>query len=303
MEDEQQTKRILPEIAWNLILAVQQFASRDEIPHDSFCLAADTAGNLRLVRRSEAETLLSVNRNASWQAHAPISPEAAQLFDLYLAPALASRAEPLTIAHLGQSLDGRIATETGDSYYVTGEANILHLHCMRALADAILVGAGTIQHDDPQLTTRRVPGDSPVRVIIDAKRRLSGDYKVFKDGSAPTLLLCRAGSGPAPAGVEVVEIAAGDEALPPAAIIEALHARGLYTLFVEGGGVTVSRFLEAGVLDRLQVAVAPMIIGSGRPSITLPELDSLSAALRPPCRKFDMGDDVLFDFDLRDEAG
>ncbi len=211
----------------------------------------------------------------------------------------------MTLAHLGQSLDGRIATEGGDSYYVTGEANILHLHRLRALSDAVIVGAGTVKHDDPQLTTRRVPGENPVRVVIDTERRLAGHYKVFSDGAAPTLLVSRAGAGadPLPDPVRRVEIETEDAQIPPGAIVAALRAEGLHSLFIEGGGVTVSRFLAAGVLDRLQVAVAPMIIGSGRPAFTLPPVARLAEARRPPCRRFAMGEDVLFDFDLRGQAG
>ncbi|HKW55660.1 MAG TPA: RibD family protein, partial [Stellaceae bacterium] len=110
------------------------------------------------------------------------------LLELYL-PFAASRGRPYAVAHLGQSLDGRIATAAGASRWVTGEEDLLHTHRMRALADAILVGAGTVRHDDPQLTVRRCAGDHPVRVVIDCERRLGPDYRVFQDGAAPTLVL------------------------------------------------------------------------------------------------------------------
>ena len=252
---------------------------------------------------NEADALLVVNRDGGWRSFVTLSQEVRHLFDLYLPLALGSESHPRTLAHLGQSLDGRIATEDGDSYYVTGEANILHLHRLRALSDAVIVGAGTVLHDDPQLTTRRAPGDNPVRVVIDTERRLEGHYRVFTDGVAPTWVVSRAGAGagsaPLPAQVRVLEIETESAQIPPAAVVSALRAEGLHSLFVEGGGVTVSRFLAAGVLDRLQVAVAPLIIGSGRPAFTLPPVASLAEARRPPCRRFDMGEDMLFDFDLR----
>ncbi|MCG8598136.1 MAG: RibD family protein [Kiloniellales bacterium] len=303
MTDEQRSKEIVPEDAWQLILAVRQKVCSDGFPLDGLALRGDPNGPAGFVAVNEADALLSVNRDGGWHSFVAVSDDVGQLFDLYLPVALASAQRPLTLAHLGQSLDGRIATESGDSYYVTGEANILHLHRLRALCDAVIVGAGTVLHDDPQLTARRAPGDNPVRVVIDTERRLHGRYKVFTDGAAPTRVFSRAGAGarpePLPAQVRTLEIETEGAQIPPAAIIAALRAEGLYNLFVEGGGVTVSRFLAAGVLDRLQVAVAPLIIGSGRPAFTLPPVASLAEARRPPCRRFEMGEDVLFDFDLR----
>ena len=88
-------------------------------------------------------------------------------------------------------------------------------------------------------------------------------------------------------------------AFAPAAVVRALRARGFRRLLIEGGGITVSRFLQADALDRLHITVAPLLIGSGPPALTLDPIDSLSDALRPRCRQFRLGDDVLFDLDLR----
>ena len=305
MPDEQRNKEIVPEEAWQLILAVQKTVRSDGFPLDGLGLRSDPTGTASFVAANEADALLAVNRDGGWHSFVELSEEVRQIFDLYLPLTLGSESRPSTLAHLGQSLDGRIATEGGDSYYVTGAANILHLHRLRALSDAVIVGAGTVKHDDPQLTTRRAPGENPVRVVIDTERRLTGPYKVFTDGAAPTLLISRAGAGaePLPDHVRVLELEAEADRIPPAVIVAALRAEGLHGLFVEGGGVTVSRFLAAGVLDRLQVAVAPLIIGSGRPAFTLPAVSHLAEAQRPPCRRFEMGEDVLFDFDLRGQNG
>ena len=83
-------------------------------------------------------------------------------------------------------------------------------------------------------------------------------------------------------------------------VVERLHSRGWFGIFVEGGGLTVSAFLEQGLLDRLQIAVAPLIVGSGRPGITLPPIRDLSQSLRPHHRRYVMGEDVLFDCELGD---
>ena len=93
----------------------------------------------------------------------------------------------ITIAQLAQSIDGFIASRTGDANYVSGAEDREHLHRLRALVDAVVVGAQTVTADDPQLTTRTVPGPSPVRVIIDPQRTCPRDARVLSDGRVKTL--------------------------------------------------------------------------------------------------------------------
>ncbi len=216
---------------------------------------------------------------------------------------------PWAIGQLGQSLDGCVATHGGDSVYVNGPEILVHLHRLRALCDAILVGAGTAALDDPQLTTRRVAGPHPVRVLIDPALRLAPGLRVFTDRQAPTLLACdarheaeavrRVGAGQVLALPGLLD-EAGAPRLPR--LVEALAARGLRMLFVEGGGVTVSRFIAQGCLDRLHLSVAPVIIGDGRPGLQLPRSAAMRDCLRPSGRVFRMGADVLWDLDLRAAA-
>ena len=85
----------------------------------------------------------------------------------------------MVVAQIGQSLDGRVATETGHSHYINGPAGLAHLHRLRALVDAVVVGVGTALADDPQLTVRRVSGPHPARVVIDARGRLPGGAKLL----------------------------------------------------------------------------------------------------------------------------
>ena len=210
--------------------------------------------------------------------------------------------DPLVIGHIGQSLDGFIATDAGESRFVTGRDNILHMHRMRALCDAVIVGAGTVAADDPQLTTREVPGPNPLRVVLDPRRRLSAQHRVFRDGEAGTLLVQGQGASAADIeGVESLRLTDG-EGLDLRALLHALHARGCRRVFVEGGGRTVSAFLEAGLLHRLQVTIAPLLIGTGRPSIRVRGSVSLADCLRARHRVFRMGSDVLFDLDLAERG-
>lgn len=222
---------------------------------------------------------------------------ARQLFELYaplchpvVEPA-SLRAGSFVVAHLGQSLDGRIGPLDGSPEAITGPEDMTHNHRMRALFDVVLVGAGTVCHDDPALTVRHVEGRNPVRVVIDPERRLSDRYALFNDDLAPTLLLCKrelCAEGQRHGRAEVVGVEAG---CAPGAVLEALRRRGLPRVFIEGGGVTVSRFLAAGCLDRLQIAVSPMIMGQGKPGIELGE----TLRLRPVVRRFELMQDVLFE--------
>jgi len=205
------------------------------------------------------------------------------------------QADSWTLGHLGQSLDGQIATRGGDSFYVTCEANLDHLHRLRALADAVIVGAETVARDDPRLTVRRVAGLNPVRVVLDPRRRLDSHFKLFTDGEARTLLVVADGDPRQPPCRDVVSVPYEQGQLDLAALVQVLRARGLRRLFVEGGGRTVSAFLEAGLLDRLHLCVAPLIIGDGRPGLTLPPVARLAEAIRPQTAAYAMGRDVLFD--------
>lgn len=211
--------------------------------------------------------------------------------------------EAVVLGHLGQSLDGRIATLSGHAEAVTGPENITHLHRLRALADAVLVGAGTVHHDDPRLTTRLVEGPSPVRVVIDSRRRLDDRFGIFQDGP-PTLVLCAAAARDRErlGRAEIVPVDADDGGCRPAAVIEALAARGLRRLFIEGGGRTVSGFLFAGCLDILEICISPMIIGAGRHGISGPAIATMAEALRLEGRAIPMGADILHHFRLKRAA-
>jgi riboflavin-specific deaminase-like protein len=205
----------------------------------------------------------------------------------------------MVIGQIGQSLDGRIATENGHSHYINGPAGILHLHRLRSLVDAVVIGVGTAIADNPQLTVRQCEGPQPARVVLDPKGRLAASAKVFGgDGVCRLLVTAEDTRCMPPGGVDVVALPAPDGRIAPHDVLAALAARGLRRVLIEGGAETVSRFLTAGCLDRLHVMVAPMILGSGRPGFVLPPVERCDQALRPPMRTFSLDSDTLFDIDL-----
>jgi len=203
---------------------------------------------------------------------------------------------PLVFAHLGQSLDGRIATRSGSSQWITGPEDIAHCHRLRAIADAVMVGASTVALDDPRLTVRAVSGEDPLRVVIDPRCGLPEDRAVFT-GARSTVLCGEGARYPHRAGgARLIELPLDAEGkIAPDAALACLAALGVRRLFIEGGGVTVSRFLQAGCVDRLHLAIAPVILGSGRQGIQLDEIASIHEGLRPITRTWSMGADVLFD--------
>ena len=203
------------------------------------------------------------------------------------------------VGQCGQSIDARIATPTGHSHYINSETGLAHLHRLRALVDAVVIGVGTAIADDPRLAVRRVVGPNPVRVIVDPNGRLPPTARVLAADGVRRLVVTAADT-PArfPAGVEIVPVAATNRQLAPTAIIAALAARGFQRILIEGGADTVSRFLAAGCLDRLHILVAPIILGGGRSSLTLPPIERVDEAVRAPMRVHPLGGDVLLDCDL-----
>ena len=252
-----------------------------------------------LTRFHAGDLLLEVELGGAWRCEHALSAETIDLLNLFLP--LVARMETLAIAQLGQSLDGRIATESGASHYINGLQARTHLHRLRALVDAVVVGVGTVNDDDPLLTVRHVKGRNPVRVVLDPRARMSAERQLASDGAAPTIQLVGPGCATkAPPGVRRISLPTTAEGgFDVLAVLDWLHAQGLRRVLIEGGGVTISRFMQTGALDRMHFLIAPLLIGSGRAGLQLPPVLGLHEAQRPRCRVFACGEDTIFDLDLR----
>ena len=180
---------------------------------------------------------------------------------------------PVTLK-LATSLDGRIATASGQSRWITGERSRQAVHSLRAQHDAVLVGAETALADDPELTVRLpgYAGPQPARVVLDSRQRLpDGCRLVASARQVPTYVV--ATTKPAArlleAGVRVLRAPAVGEDRPELkVVVQALAAEGLHRLFVEGGGQVAASFLRCGLVDAVEWFRAPIVIGGeGRPAV------------------------------------
>jgi 3,4-dihydroxy 2-butanone 4-phosphate synthase/GTP cyclohydrolase II len=214
-------------------------------------------------------------------------------------------AKPYVVVKYAQTLDGRIATSSGDSRWISGEEERRVSHALRASCDAVLVGIGTVMTDDPQLTVRMVPGASPIRVVLDSTLRIPDRSHVLTDDSAATTIVTTE-SSPAERraelrrrGVSVLVVPAGPLGVDLTAAVEALRQSGIRSLLVEGGARVITSFLSHRLADRLIVGIAPRVLGSGTDAVSDLGVTEVSKSLRIERRAVHLaGDDVLIAGDI-----
>ncbi|MCL3881162.1 bifunctional diaminohydroxyphosphoribosylaminopyrimidine deaminase/5-amino-6-(5-phosphoribosylamino)uracil reductase RibD [Marivita sp. GX14005] len=210
---------------------------------------------------------------------------------------------PLVTLKLATSLDGRIATASGDSQWITGPDARAHVHELRATHDAVMVGGGTARADDPTLTVRgREVVRQPVRIVVSRKLDLPAQTNLSRTMDIAPLWLCHGEDVPADrkdawatSGVELVPVAQTGQRLDPGAMLQALGARGLTRVFCEGGGELASSLLSADLVDRLELHVGGVVVGAeGRPALGALGLERLSDAPRFTLRDLRrIGNDVV----------
>jgi riboflavin-specific deaminase-like protein len=196
----------------------------------------------------------------------------------------------VSLSHFAQSLDGWVATISGDSRWIGGPGNLVHAHRMRALLDAVLIGSRTLNLDSPQLTVRHVKGDNPVRVVVG--RDVSGLGSLLRSSPDPVILM----GGQAQSGERrslSLPLKRRNGFIPTGRILKELYKRGVHSVYIEGGAITVSRFLLENNLDIVQVHIAPLILGPGLTGFLLPPAQKISQALRFTSLSFTPIDDGI----------
>lgn len=205
-------------------------------------------------------------------------------------------AKPYVTLSWGQTLDGRLATATGDSQWIGGPEALQFAHELRRDNEAILVGIGTVLKDNPRLTCRIPGGRNPLRVVLDSHLRLPSSSALADPSEAATLVYtCEDPRGAAARaligqGVEVCQLDSGT--LDLERLLEDLGRRGISTVFVEGGAGVLTSFLRAGLADRAVVVTAPFLLGAGIEAVGDLGNRVLAQAPRPVrWRRWDLGDD------------
>lgn len=247
------------------------------------------------------DRILAVRKGTACACCGRFTPAERAALELY-GPVARRDLGPVTVAQIGQSLDGRVATCSGDARDVSGPEGLAHLHRLRALVDGVVIGVRTALHDHPRLTVRLCSGHDPARIVIDPQGRLPDDAMLLRPGGARRVIVT-ASDRARPPGVEVLRLPTYGGRLDPAQILSGLREIGLGSLLIEGGGLTITSFLEAGLLDLLQVSIAPLIIGSGPQGLTTRNpVARLADALRPDTRVYGLGSDIVFDCGLGTHA-
>ena len=183
----------------------------------------------------------------------------------------------LVIAQIGQSIDGRIALNNGNSHYINNPKSIIYLHCLRSISDAIIVGSNTIKKDNPLLTTRKIKGTNPKRIIIDGSLSLNNKYKIFNDGNE-NIIFTKSNKNIRLNNSTIIRL---KEINFTKNLITQIKKLKYKNILVEGGSKTISELINNKYIDILQFMIAPILIGSGINSLNLKEISNLNKAIRP----------------------
>ncbi len=217
---------------------------------------------------------------------------------------LMTTGRPLVILKFAQTLDGRIATSSGDSRWISSEKFLRLVHQLRATNDAIMVGVGTIIADDPQLTVRRIKGRNPVRIVLDATLRIPSEARVLKNQELALTILATTSRANEPKlsrlremGIEVIVNPEDDKGeVDLKHLLGVLGKRGIASVLVEGGSGVITSFLRQSLADRLVIAVAPKIMGKGIEAVAELGITEVSQSLKLSYQRvFRRGDDLVIE--------
>ncbi|MDC1054301.1 RibD family protein [Alphaproteobacteria bacterium] len=198
------------------------------------------------------------------------------------------------IGQIGQSLDGKIALNNGNSHYINEKESIVYLHCLRSISDGVLVGVNTIIKDDPFLTTRKIKGNNPVRLIIDPSLKLTNKYNIFKDNNK-NIIFTNSSKEKKLNNTTIVKLPKKNFTKN---ICKYLKKISLKTVLIEGGPTTLSHFIELKLLNYMQFIISPTIIGSGIDSIKLKPIENLKNAIRTENTITKLGREIIVTLDF-----
>ena len=198
------------------------------------------------------------------------------------------------IGQIGQSLDGKIALNNGSSHYINEKESITYLHCLRSISDGVLVGVNTIIKDNPLLTTRKIKGPNPIRLIIDPTLKLTNKYKIFKDDNK-NIIFTNSSKEKKFINTTIVKFPKKNFTKN---IYDYLKKTSLQTILIEGGPTTLSHFIELKLLNYMQFIISPTIIGSGIDSLRLKPISDLKNALRAKNTICKLGKEIIVTLDF-----
>ena len=198
------------------------------------------------------------------------------------------------IGQIGQSLDGKIALNNGSSHYINEKESITYLHCLRSISDGVLVGVNTIIKDNPLLTTRKIKGPNPIRLIIDPTLKLTNKYKIFKDDNK-NIIFTNSSKEKKFINTTIVKFPKKNFTQN---IYDYLEKTSLQTILIEGGPTTLSHFIELKLLNYMQFIISPTIIGSGIDSVRLKPISDLKDALRAKNTICKLGKEIIVTLDF-----
>jgi diaminohydroxyphosphoribosylaminopyrimidine deaminase/5-amino-6-(5-phosphoribosylamino)uracil reductase len=201
----------------------------------------------------------------------------------------------LVIAQIGQSIDGRIALNNGNSHYINNPKSIIYLHCLRSISDAIIVGSNTIKKDDPLLTTRKIKGTNPKRIIIDGSLSLNNKYKIFNDGNE-NIIFTKSNKNIRLNNSTIIRL---KEKNFTKNLITQIKKLKYKNILVEGGSKTISELINNKYIDILQFMIAPILIGSGINSLNLKEISNLNKAIRPKHNFNELENEIIVNLFLK----
>ena len=210
-----------------------------------------------------------------------------------LAPILINN-KKILFGQIGQSLDGKIALNNGNSHYINEKDSITYLHCLRSISDAVLVGVNTIIKDNPLLTTRKITGSNPVRIVIDPSLKLTNKYKIFKDNNT-NIIFTNTRSKKKLKNSVIVTFPKKNFTKN---IYKYLKSMSLNNILIEGGPTTLSKFIDLKLLNIMQFIISPTLIGSGIDSLKLKPITNLNKAIRVKNTISKLGKEIIVTLDF-----